>query len=139
MAKIKCKGTVLSQEIATVMTAVAQITSLDISGTESETYDSTTLDVSDAYKTYDPTGYTEPGTLDFELFYDPALSGHHAVTDLLSTPALCDWQVKYADTGATTQDVTSAGLSFGVTVAMDDGLKGSASLKLTGDPNFATT
>ncbi|HSG60852.1 MAG TPA: hypothetical protein VLA24_05385, partial [Pseudomonadales bacterium] len=84
MTKVVSKGTVLQQEISSVFTAVAQVISIDQSGAESETFESTTLDTSGAGKEYAQTGYTEGGSLSFELFYDPALAGHQAISDLLT-------------------------------------------------------
>lgn len=132
MAKVACKGTVLQQELSMVFTAVAQIVSLGQSGAESETFDCTTLDTSGAGKEYGQTGYTEPGSVDFELFYDPALAGHQAMTDLLTTPAEQNWKIIFADTGVTEYPFTGAGIGFDVAVDMNDGLKASGSIKLNG-------
>lgn len=132
MAIVKCKGTVLQQELAMIYTAVAQVISMEHSGTESETFESTTLDTSGAGKTYSQTGYTEPGTLSGELFYDPALAGHQAITDLLTTPADQNWKVIFADIGTTEYPFRSAGVGFDFSVDMADGLKGSFSMQLDG-------
>lgn len=132
MAVVKCKGTVLQQELAMTYTAVAQVISVEQSGAESETFDSTTLDTSGSGKTYAQTGYTEPGSVSGELFYDPALAGHQAITDLLTTPADQNWKIIYADSGTTEYPFTSAGVGFDVSVDMNDGLKGSFNFKLDG-------
>jgi len=136
MTKIACKGTVLQQEIGTVYTAVAQIISLDLPEMESETFDADTLDVVTAGIPYQPTGRTEPGSLSGELFYDPALAGHQALLELLTTPAAENWKIIFSDTGVSEWTFSSAGLSFGGTVALNDGLKGSFSLKLADLPTF---
>ncbi|MFZ9092497.1 MAG: hypothetical protein ACO3FE_20660, partial [Planctomycetaceae bacterium] len=99
MAKCKVKGTIIKQTIATVLTAVAQITEFSHDGAESETFDATTIDTSGAGKEYSQTGYTEGGNFNFSIFYDPALSGHQAITDLLTTPAECVWNITFTDTG----------------------------------------
>ena len=138
MAKVKVKGTVIKQEIASVLTAVAQITEFDQSGGESETFDATTIDTSGAGKEYEATGYSEGGTFGFGVFYDPALSGHQAITDLITTPAECNWDITFADTGATNCTFTSAGVGWDMTGAMNDGLKASVSLKLNGLFGYST-
>jgi len=130
MAKIPVKGTVIKQEISSVLTAVAQITEFSSSGTESETYDATTIDTSGAGKEYAPTGYSEGGSFDFGMFYDPGLAGHQAITDLVTTPAECNWDITFADTGGSNSTMTSAGVGFNFTGAMNDGLKADVSLKL---------
>jgi len=47
-------------------------------------------------------------------------------------------KIIYADTAATNQSFTSAGVEFGATVAMDDGLKASLTYTVTGDPGWPT-
>ena len=132
MAQCKVKGTIIKQTIATVLKAVAQITEFSHDGAESETYDSTTIDTSGAGKTYGQTGYTEGGNFNFTIFYDPALAGHKAITDLLKTPAACVWNITFTDTGPSTSAFTSGGVSFSFTGAMNDGLKADVGLKISG-------
>ena len=132
MAKIRVKGTVIKQTITTTLTAVAQVLEFGQSGAASETYDSTTLDTPGAGKQYDPTGYSECGTFDFSLFYDPALAGHQALKDELATPATSAWSLTFADAATTVSTFTVAGVGLGFTGAMNDGLKADVSLKLTG-------
>ena len=128
MAKVKVKGTIIKQEISSVLTAVAQITEFGSSGAESETFDATTIDTTGAGKEYEATGYSEGGSFDFSMFYDPALAGHQAITDLVTTPAACNWDCTFADT--TNCTFASAGVGFSFTGAMNDGLKADVSLKL---------
>jgi len=130
MAKIKVKGTVIKQDIAATLTAVAQILEFSHSGAESETYDSSTVDSSGAGIEYSQTGRSEGGTFDFSIFLDPALTGHQALTDDITTPAERDYDITFADTATTTQAFTAAGIGFGFTGAMSDGLKADISLKL---------
>ena len=138
MAKVKSKGTVLKQVIATTYTAVAQIISIDLPDAEGETYESDTLDNSSAGIPYDPTGRSEGGSCGFELFLDPALEGHQAITDLITTPAACEWQLTFADTGESVWNFKTAGVSFGGAVALNDGLKATVSGKLSGIPVYPT-
>jgi hypothetical protein len=130
MAKVICKGTVLKQDISAVLTAVAQVIEISHSGAEVETTEVTTLDTSGAGKEYLATGFTEGGSVDFSIFYDPALAGHQALTDDVTTPAERDYEITFADTGTTASAFTAAGIGFGFTVAQNDGLKADISLKL---------
>ena len=130
MAKIVCKGSVISQGVTTTLAAVAQVIEISHSGAESETYDATTLDTSGAGKEYSQTGYSEGGSLDFSLFYDPALAGHQALTDVITTPIEQPWSLTFADAATTVCTFNAAGLGFGLTVAMADGLKADVTLKL---------
>jgi hypothetical protein len=138
MAKVKVKGTVIKQTISAVLTAVAQITDFSHSGAESETYDATTIDTTGAGKEYSDTGYAEGGSFDFSIFYDPALAGHQAITDLITTPASCVWNITFTDTGPATSAFTGAGVGFGFTGAMNDGLKADVSIKITGLMAYST-
>jgi len=135
MAIVKCKGTKLQHTVSASLVDIAQILSIEHSGSGSETFESTTLD-GGVYKTFAPTGYSNPGQVSAEIFYDPALAGHQAVTDLIATPATNAMKIIYADTAATNQSFTSAGVEFGATVAMDDGLKASLTYTVTGDPGW---
>jgi len=139
MAKIVCKGTVLQQEIATVYTPVAQVISLDLPEMESETYEADTLDNATAGIPYESTGRTEPGSLSGELFYDPVLQSHKDLLALLTTPAAQNWKVIFADVGTSEWAFAGAGISFGGTVALNDGLKGSFGIKLGNLPTFPTS
>ena len=135
MAIVKCKGTKLQHTVSASLVDIAQILSIEHSGSGSETFESTTLD-GGVYKTFAPTGYSNPGQVSAEIFYDPALAGHQAVTDLIATPATNAMKIIYADTAATNQSFTSAGVEFGATVAMDDGLKASLTYTVTGHPGW---
>lgn len=136
MSVLKCKGTVLQQAIASVLTAVAQVISLDLPEMESETFESDTLDNANAGIPYTPTGRTEGGKCSGELFLDPALAGHKAMIALLTTPVACNWAIKFADAGTTTWPFAGAGFSLGGTVALKEGLKGKFGIKLNGLPTF---
>jgi hypothetical protein len=130
MAKIRVKGSVIKQDIAATLTAVAQVIEFSTSGAETETYDSTTLDTIGAGKEYSATGYAEGGSVDFSVFFDPALGGHQALTDDITTPAERDYSITFADVGTTAWTFTAAGIGVNVTGAMNDGLKADVSLKL---------
>lgn len=129
MAKYACKGTTHEIEIASVMTPIAQVISIDFQGNEVETFKATALDSGVGHE-YQQTGYTEGGTVQEELFYDSALAPHQAITDVLATPADTDHQVTFTNSGVAT--FTAAGVTWGVKVAMNDGLKATASWKVDG-------
>jgi hypothetical protein len=137
MAIVKCKGTKIQHTVSASLVDIAQVLSIEHSGSGSETFESTTLD-GGVFKTFAPTGYSNPGTVSAEIFYDPALVGHQAITDLIAAPATNAMKLIYADTAATNQAFTSAGVEFGNTVDMADGLKGSITYTVTGDPGWST-
>ena len=136
MAQLKTKGSILEQSIATVFTAVAQIISIDLPKFASETYEADTIDNSNAGIPHKPTGRTEGDSLGFELFFDPALTGHKALLSLLTTPALQSWKVKFSDSGPTIWPFVGAGFSLGGKMDLKDGVKAQCSIKLDGLPTF---
>jgi len=138
MAKIKCKGTVIKQTISTTLTAVAQILDFNHSGAETETFESSTLDTSGAGKEYAQTGWTEGGSMDFTLFFDPALAGHQAIMDDVTTPTERNWSIEFADAATTTATFDVAGVGFGWSGSLNDGLKADVSLKLDQLVNYPT-
>lgn len=134
MSKIAGKGTVFKSTISAMLTTVAQVTSISTSGYKSDTYDSTCLDTG-VGKTKGLTGYSDGGTVDVELFYDPGLAGHQFYSTSITTPVEIVHNITYTDASVTT--FTSSGIDMGVTVAMDDGLKCSLSFEVTGLLTFA--
>ena len=73
MAKTKVKGTILEQGSGTNYTAVAQITNFAVTGGQTETVETRTLDGTVGIE-YSPTGYTETGSVTFSLIHDLALA-----------------------------------------------------------------
>jgi len=140
MAKVVSKGTTLKQTISASLTAVAQVISLEHSGAKAHTYDSNTLD-GPVFDTLDLTGYSAPGAISGELFYDPNLAGHKFLTGLMgysTTPAAQNaMSLTFVDAGTTVMAFTAAAVGFGVTVDMGSGLKGKFDIDITGDPGFS--
>ena len=138
MAKIKVKGSVIKMDIAGVLVPIAQVIEFSTSGAESEHYDATTLDTVGAGKEYSQTGYSEGGTVDFSIFLDPALPGHEALTDDITTPAEREYSITFADTAPTTWTFSAAGIGIGITGAMNNGLTADISLKVNQLPAYTT-
>ena len=136
MTKIISKGTTLQQTVASTFVDVAQVISVDGPGMESETFESDTLDNTDAGIPYTATGRTEGGSVSGELFLDPALQGHNNLQYLLDNPGDEAWKIIFADAGTTEWPFTGAGFSLSPTVALNDGLKASFGIKLTKLPTF---
>ncbi len=136
MAKLKGKGCTLQQTISAVLTDVAQVIDISLSGEASEDYDANTLDGS-VFKPKELTGYSEPGTLEAGLFFDPALAGHAAIVALITVPATCVWKLKYSDSGPSSLTYTSAGLGIDQTIVANDGVKAKVKMNRTGAPTRA--
>jgi hypothetical protein len=137
------KGTVLQMDVAGSLAAVAEVLSIEVSGAKSETFDATVLNQNTSGMARHATGFSTPPDVSLEYFYLPANAGHQAMTDEITTPTTVvanqlDGKVIYADTAATEMPFKIAGIEVGVTVAKDDGLKGSATFTLNGQPTWPT-
>ena len=102
-----------------------------------------TSEIADEVKTF-LAGQLDPGTLDFDLKFDPGEATHDDVTGLINTMVtrgLFSWVLKIpastaagaADTFMYFQAVT---VNLTVPGAQDDVLRGSCSLKISGLPVF---
>ena len=140
MAKIPGKGTVLQVEIASVLTAVAQITEIDIGEQDPEVFESRTLD-GGAGVGRDPTGYTSQGDSQFGIFYDPAQATHQFIAAQSQTPGTkVAGKVILVDTGSTEIAFTAAAIALGRTsVRMNDGVKTQCTIKHDGLCSYPTS
>ncbi len=151
--KIKCKGTVLSQDLAGIAyIAVAQVIDIDLPDIEMETFEADTLGNTDAGIPYFATGRTEGGSFSANIFYDPKDASHIDWVSYLSTnsgtidgvtAADRAYEVSMLITFANLATESSwawvcAGVSMGATVALGDGLKATIGGKLTGIPTFTS-
>lgn len=136
MAIAICKGTVLKQDISSTLTTVAQVISMSLSGTATETFEADTLDNANAGIPMKPTGRATGGTLSGEMFLDPALAGHKSLLSYITTPATRAMSITYADTGETAWTFTAASHGIDVTVALADGLKAAFNYTLDGLPSY---
>ena len=132
MAQIKGKGTVFSVDVATVLTPVAQLTDVSLSGVEIETFDATTLDQAGAGKTLGQTGYSESGELSISGFFDPDNAQQAQLLAYIETPAEFDAAITFTDATPATWNFVCGGCSFDVTVSMNDAVKFSSTMPLSG-------
>jgi hypothetical protein len=146
MAKLPVKNTIIQlNTTGTTYAAIAQVTGFGVSGTETETYESRTLDGSVGIP-HDPTGYAEGGSVTLDLLWDPALAGHQDLTDLITAGHLTTnglpndktWKMIFPNTASTEITFVSAGIGFELTGEAADGLRASVTLKLDGIPTFPT-
>lgn len=138
MSKIRGKGTVIKQTVSGTPTAIAQVISIDIADMEVLTYPSPTLDGGVGVP-YDVTGETEGGSWSLELFFDPALAGHTNLLLILKSPiSYADqaWTLIFADSAPTSWTFVGAGIGFGGTVVLNDGLKATITIKADEIPDF---
>lgn len=138
MAIVVCKGTTLKQDIASTLTTVAQVISLDIAESTTEVFEADTLDNANAGIPMKPTKRATGGNMTGEMFLDPALAGHQSLTDDITTPVVRAYSITFADTGTTAWTFNAGGIGLGVRVALNDGLKATFTLVPDGLYAFAT-
>ncbi len=135
---VRSKGTVCKMAIASVLTAITQMISLDLPEGESETFEADYLDNPKSGIPYKSTGRTEGGELAYEGWFDPSLAGHQAITDLLTTPPADGVACRVVFADDTEWDFTAAGCSLGVSVQLKEGLKFKGKFKLDGTVAYPT-
>ncbi len=137
MSVIKSKGTTLKQYISEAYVAVAQVISLDGPDMASEETECDTLDNANSGIPYMPTGRTEFGSVSGELYFDPALAGHQAITTLLTTPAEQNWQIVWPTSPtATTWQFAGASVKLKPAATLKEGLKAAFGIKINGNVTF---
>ena len=137
MSKVICKGTVLEVTIASVLTPIAQVISIDAGDLEAETAEVDTLDNSGPGIPYMNTGRVEPGKVSGELFFDSSLASHTGFIGLISTPVTTPNAGKILFTNAQEMVFAAVGHALGLAVALKEGLKAKFSMKLSGLPTFS--
>lgn len=130
MAVMKSKGTVFKITIASVLTAVPGIVSIDKSGEEGESMDVRALD-SSAGLPMASTGFVKPPTIGFDFLVDRANAVHVAMYALMRAPATNVVTLTYTDSGPVTETWTS------VTVGIDESFEGTKAV--TGKAKFVLT
>ena len=130
MAKVTSKGTLLKVDIASTLTTVAQLLSCNGPSVEVQEVETPTLDASGASIPHSLTGWVQPGTVEFEIYWDPVLAVHLALTALLTTPAETDFSITYA--AGTAMEFTGILKTLSPATAVGEFLKASGSIQLTG-------
>jgi hypothetical protein len=142
MAIVRGKGTVFNLEVATVLTAIGQIISIDLPEHAAETFEADTLDNAAVGIPHKATGRVEGGSVGLEGFLDPALASFQIMTDLLITPVLTTsndgGSIVFANSSPTTWAFSVAGMSVGGSVVLNDGVKFNATIKLDGAVTWIT-
>jgi len=132
--KVKSKGTSLLMSISAVYTAIPLLKSISISGAESQTYNSTTLD-GVVYETNDPTGYTTAPTISADGFRDPDDTTQQAFIALMAAPVATNFKVTYADTGPLSEVYSGTGFGFDTSASLNEGLSCSYKIQTSGNPS----
>lgn len=128
--KWSAKGTLLQREVATVMTTVAGVRSIDGPGPEAQYFDGTDLGSGVSMEDGELTGHSSPGEISGELFYDPLDPVHVLFDDDLADPDYWDGQILLPVTDTPAITFTGSTKSFKPKFAVNDGIMADFSIKL---------
>jgi hypothetical protein len=101
------EGTKLSFEIATVMTAIPQVTSIDAPNPSVASIPTTHL--TSTTHTKRPSRLLEPGQIGFTIEYDPDDTTHQALFTALGAKTVLSWKLEMVDDLATPANETFSG------------------------------
>lgn len=134
--KVKSKGTALLMSISASYTAIPMLKSISISGAQSETFDSRTLDQIGTYGEFEPNGFTAAPTITADGFRDPDDTTQQAFIALMvASPVIKNnFKVTYADATPLSEVYSGAGFGFDTTASLADGLACTYTIQTSGNP-----
>lgn len=135
--KVKSKGTALLMSISASYTAIPMLKSISISGAQSETFDSRTLDQTGTYGEFEPNGFTAAPTITADGFRDPDDTTQQAFIALMvASPVIKNnFKVTYADATPLSEVYSGAGFGFDTTASLADGLACTYTIQTSGNPS----
>lgn len=133
MGKQASTGTKLQLSISEVYTTVAYVTDINGPDTDGQFWDATDLD-SDCIEDGEPVGQVAPGSISFELFYDPQDTVHQAIIARKLSQTKGDWKIVYPDDSEIAFEGTPK--KFAPKAAKGDGIKASGEIKLSSLPTY---
>jgi hypothetical protein len=132
MAIVVAEGTLLKVEIASTLTTVAQLVTMEYSGIEVVSVPTTGLATTTA-KTFRPGALPDSGELTFNLFYDPADTVHANILTNTKAPAVRNWSVTYTDTGGAVDTFAGFVTSFAINgFEQESNVGATITIKITG-------
>lgn len=134
LAKLKSRGIVVSQSVASVYVAMAGLQSVEVTGEKSTAQDTTTLD-GPVHRTKDPDGYVDPPSIKLAGFFDPDHPTYSAMKTVINAPVATNFKVTYTD-DTPTSDIYSV-VSIGLDKKGEQGkhIMADISLESSGDPS----
>ncbi len=137
-AATRGRGTKLQMQVGTPYVTIAEV--LDISGPTlaRSTIDVTNHDSAADYREF-ITGTLDGGEVTFDVNYLPADPDHDATTGLIAvfeSGAITNFKLIFTDSGTTTWDFAGLVVGFEVSAAIEDQLKASCTIKLSGQPTL---
>ena len=134
MAKSKSSGTVFKLD----STAVGGLTSIGGVEISAETIDVTALDNKDGYKEFEES-IKDAGEVPIEGFLDGADQGQDKMLEAMNAGGLHDFAIVFPEKIGKTWTGKCVVTKFGTSAALNDAVKFSASIKVSGKPTLAAT
>jgi hypothetical protein len=141
MTKIHAFGTILAWDPAggSSYTNIGQVTSISGPGLARETVDVTTHDNTSMWRSFIKS-LKDGGEISFDILYDPDLGTHNYATGLLSDfgadSVIANFRLTFTDTGPTQWLFPGIVTGFETTEPIDDALKASITVKVSGAPTL---
>ncbi|MBE6959963.1 MAG: hypothetical protein E7448_04485 [Ruminococcaceae bacterium] len=134
MSKSKSSGTVFKLGD----TAVGGLTSIGGVEISAETIDVTALDNKDGYKEFEE-GIKDPGEVPIEGFLDGEDQGQAKMLEALNAGGLHDFSIAFPQKIGKAWSGKCVITKFATSAALNDAVKFSASIKVSGKPTLAAT
>ena len=125
------KGSKIQMDIGSAWTTISHVDRFSGPDAEGQDVETPTLDQSGNGIPHDYTGYTQPGGMDFDYYFDPDLAVHQELTDELANPTQGgrDFRIVWSD--GTTWPLTALVKKATPSGNVGEFLRGAGGLQLT--------
>ena len=140
MAKTIGYGSVLlvcSTSNGTTENKIAAVRSISGPGVSGNDVDTTTLDSSSNFRTFEP-GLLDPGELTISMIYDPTDVGHKRLTRYMGSRINANFKVCETSTAGAVQSFSGYVKGMSREIPMDDVITCDVTIKVSGLPGYAT-
>lgn len=126
------KGTTLQIDFGAGLVSVANVVGITQNGRSVDDVDFTHLGSTGRYREYQP-GMADPGSLAFNLHFDPTQASHLSIEAAISAGTTVTWSMDFSGAGKAKKVTGSGYLSGGdLSVAVSDPVGYAPSLRLSG-------
>lgn len=131
LVKYPARGTSLLQSIASVYTAMAGLTTINVTGEKSTTIPAESLD-SGITRTKMSDGYADPAQIKASGFYDPVHTTYTALAGIIATPATTNFKVTWSDAATTSAIYSCVGAALDKKAEIGKALMADITLEISG-------
>lgn len=138
MAKTLGFGSVITVASTTGEIDIGQVADAGGPDGSATNVDTTTLDTTGNFRTY-ARAPVDGGSLNLSVVYDNGLASHNVIGTLYASGTQKTWKVYPGSSTGTAESFTGHVESMGRAITVDDVIRGTFGIKVSGDPGFATT